>query len=57
MAASREQRRNAGNRMSRALDEEITEDDFYKTTYGGFAEVDFFIYLNVSKHIASRIFT
>ncbi|CAK8694761.1 unnamed protein product [Clavelina lepadiformis] len=38
MAASREHRRNAGNRMSRVLEGELDEDDFYKTTYGGFAE-------------------
>ena len=38
MAASREPRCNAGNRMSRVLEEELEEDDFYKTTYGGFAE-------------------
>lgn len=37
MAASRERRSNAGAKMSRLLDEE-EEDDFYKTTYGGFAE-------------------
>ena len=38
MAASREPRCNAGNRMSRVLEEELDEDDFYKTTYGGFNE-------------------
>ena len=38
MAASREPRCNAGNRMSRVLEEELEEDDFYKTTYGGFAD-------------------
>ena len=37
MAASRSQRSSAGNRMSQLLDEE-EEDEFYKTTYGGFAE-------------------
>ncbi|CAH3994471.1 unnamed protein product [Pieris brassicae] len=35
--AQRERRSNAGNRMSKLLDEE-EEDDFYKTTYGGFEE-------------------
>ncbi|XP_034828648.1 vacuolar protein sorting-associated protein 72 homolog [Maniola hyperantus] len=36
--AQRERRSNAGNRMAKLLDEE-EEDDFYKTTYGGFEEV------------------
>ncbi|XP_072949981.1 vacuolar protein sorting-associated protein 72 homolog [Epargyreus clarus] len=35
--AQRERRSNAGNRMAKLLDEE-EEDDFYKTTYGGFQE-------------------
>lgn len=35
MAASRERRSNAGNRIARLLDDE-EEDDFYKTQYGGF---------------------
>ena len=38
MAATRDRRVNAGNKMSRLLEEE-DEDDFYKTTYGGFEEV------------------
>lgn len=38
MAASREKRVTAGNRMARLLEAE-DEDDFYKTTYGGFEEV------------------
>lgn len=38
MAASRERRSTAGNRMSKVLEEELEEDDFYKTTYGGFEE-------------------
>lgn len=37
MAASRVRRSNAGNRISKLLDEE-EEDDFYKTSYGGFNE-------------------
>ncbi|XP_050542476.1 vacuolar protein sorting-associated protein 72 homolog [Daktulosphaira vitifoliae] len=37
MAATRERRANAGNKLARLLDEE-EEDDFYKTTYGGFEE-------------------
>jgi len=37
MASEREKRVNAGNRMSRMLEAE-EEDDFYKTTYGGFEE-------------------
>lgn len=39
MAATREQRSNAGSRMAKLLNEE-EEDDFYKTTYGGFNEED-----------------
>lgn len=39
MAALREKRANAGNKMARLLNEE-EEDDFYKTTYGGFDEVE-----------------
>ena len=38
MAAMREKRSTAGNRMSKLLDAE-DEDEFYKTTYGGFDEV------------------
>jgi vacuolar protein sorting-associated protein 72 len=38
LAATRDKRINAGNRMSKLLDEE--EDDFYKTTYGGFTEIE-----------------
>jgi hypothetical protein len=38
LAATRDRRSKAGNRMSKILDEE--EDDFYKTTYGGFTEID-----------------
>ena len=38
MAAERSRRHNAGNKMSRLLEAE-DEDDFYKTTYGGFSEV------------------
>ncbi len=37
LALTREKRFNAGNRMSRMLQEE-EQDDFYKTTYGGFEE-------------------
>lgn len=39
LAVSRERRGNAGNRMAKLLDEE-DEDDFYKTTYGGFNEAE-----------------
>lgn len=38
MAATREKRSNAGNKMSHLLEAE-DEDEFYKTTYGGFNEV------------------
>ncbi|XP_064457874.1 vacuolar protein sorting-associated protein 72 homolog [Ornithodoros turicata] len=37
MAAERDRRATAGNRMSQLLEAE-EEDDFYKTTYGGFEE-------------------
>ncbi|KAK3089450.1 hypothetical protein FSP39_003709 [Pinctada imbricata] len=37
MAASREKRNNAGSKMARLLEAE-DEDEFYKTTYGGFNE-------------------
>ncbi|XP_031829723.1 vacuolar protein sorting-associated protein YL-1 isoform X2 [Nomia melanderi] len=39
MALSRERRSNAGNKMAKLLNEE-EEDDFYKTTYGGFDEAE-----------------
>ncbi|OAD52512.1 Vacuolar protein sorting-associated protein 72 like protein [Eufriesea mexicana] len=39
MALSRERRTNAGSKMAKLLNEE-EEDDFYKTTYGGFEEVE-----------------
>lgn len=39
MAAIRERRSNAGSKMARLLNEE-EEDEFYKTTYGGFEEVE-----------------
>lgn len=39
MAATRDRRTNAGNKMARLLNEE-EEDEFYKTTYGGFDEVE-----------------
>ena len=38
MAASRSRRDNAGAKMSGLLDKE-EEDEFYKTTYGGFDDV------------------
>ena len=38
LAVTREKRVNAGNRMSRMIQEE-EKDEFYKTTYGGFEEV------------------
>ncbi|GCC43662.1 hypothetical protein chiPu_0027976, partial [Chiloscyllium punctatum] len=37
LAENRPSRKNAGNRMSRLLEAE-EDDDFYKTTYGGFHE-------------------
>lgn len=38
LAVHREPRKTAGNRMSKLLDAE-EEDEFYKTTYGGFNDV------------------
>lgn len=38
LAVGREPRKTAGNRMSKLLDAE-EEDEFYKTTYGGFNDV------------------
>lgn len=41
MAARRERRGNAGSKMAKLLDEEEeAEDDFYKTSYGGFEETE-----------------
>lgn len=39
MALNRDRRSNAGSKMAKLLNEE-EEDDFYKTTYGGFDEVE-----------------
>lgn len=39
LATSRERRANAGNRMARLLENFEDNDDFYKSTYGGFFEV------------------
>lgn len=39
MAAKRERRNNAGNKMETLLNEE-EEDEFYKTSYGGFHEAE-----------------
>lgn len=39
MAAEREKRYNAGSRLATLLNEE-EEDEFYKTTYGGFDELE-----------------
>ncbi|XP_042148290.1 vacuolar protein sorting-associated protein 72 homolog [Ixodes scapularis] len=38
MAASRERRAMAGSRMAQLLNAEEDQDDFYKTTYGGFQD-------------------
>lgn len=42
LANSRDQRSTAGNRMSKLLDAE-EEDEFYKTTYGGFNDVSLYM--------------
>lgn len=39
LATTRERRANAGNRMARLLENFEDNDDFYKSTYGGFFEV------------------
>ena len=44
MASTRERRVNAGNRMSKLVEEEEQDDDFYKTTYGG--ALKFYKFLN-----------
>ena len=38
LAKSREQRKNAGTKMSKLLADELGEDEFYKTALGGFVE-------------------
>lgn len=38
IAVTREQRRNAGNRMSKLIEDEQDVDEFYKTAFGGFEE-------------------
>lgn len=43
MAAKRERRANAGNRIARLLDEEeenAEDNEFYKTSYGGFNDAE-----------------
>lgn len=49
LAGSREPRKTAGNRMSKLLDAE-EEDEFYKTTYGGFNDVS-----NLSADIKTKL--
>ena len=39
IAQGRERRANAGSKMAKLLDEE-EEDEFYKTAYGGFDEIE-----------------
>ena len=38
MAAERPKRSNAGNRMGKLVKQEINQDEFYTTAYGGFDE-------------------
>lgn len=40
MAAKRERRSNAGNRIALLLNDEEEEEEFYKTSYGGFQETE-----------------
>jgi vacuolar protein sorting-associated protein 72 len=44
LAKNREKRLNAGSKMSQLLDAE-EEDDFYKTTYGGFDDVFYHLFV------------
>ena len=44
IASNRSKRVNAGSKMSKLLEAE-DEDEFYKTTYGGFTEVNALIYI------------
>lgn len=56
MAADREKRATAGNRLAKLLTEE-EEDDFYKSTYGGFNDVrSIFIPLMFSFLMFSQLF-
>lgn len=40
MAATRDRRANAGNRIARLLNNEEEDEEFYKTSYGGFQETE-----------------
>lgn len=40
MAATRERRANAGNKLAKVLNEEEQDEEFFKTAYGGFTEVE-----------------
>lgn len=40
MAATRERRSNAGNRIAKLLNDEEEEEEFYQTSYGGFQETE-----------------
>jgi len=55
LAATREKRQNAGTKMASLLEAE-DEDDFYKTTYGGFNEVNYIISISIiiSEHNICR---
>uniref|UniRef100_A0A671LEZ9 Vacuolar protein sorting-associated protein 72 homolog n=1 Tax=Sinocyclocheilus anshuiensis TaxID=1608454 RepID=A0A671LEZ9_9TELE len=55
LASSREQRSTAGSRMSKLLDAE-EEDEFYKTTYGGFNDVSINVYIYIYIYILVYIF-
>lgn len=48
LATERERRKGAGSKMAKLLDEE-EEDEFYKTAYGGFDEVNFKLYNLITK--------
>jgi vacuolar protein sorting-associated protein 72 len=40
LSSQRERRTNAGLNMTKLLNEELEEDEFYKTAYGGFSETE-----------------
>ena len=46
MAATRDRRSNAGTRMARMIENE-DDDEFYKTTYGGFHEVIVAVFIDI----------
>ena len=52
LVLEREKRKNAGSKMAKLITEE-EEDDFYKTAYGGFQEVQYELYM---LHVSMFVF-